>query len=197
MNENNNENGNSQIPEVEELVIEDTDDAETIKTKVTEHNQKVKDRDDKVKEANAQLFARTKKAEGFELIDGKWVKPNAGGQGGNNDTKNSKDGLKPEDVITIMRNNVHEDDIAEIADYAKHKNISIGEALKLNIVKTILADNAEKRKTAEGSNTDAGRRGNSKLSDEVLLSNASKGIMPTTTEDIQRLTKLKLKEGRK
>lgn len=50
--------------DVEEVVVEDTDDVAALKEKLQ-----------KTSEANKQLFARAKKAEGFELKDGKWVKP--------------------------------------------------------------------------------------------------------------------------
>lgn len=47
----------------DEVVIDDNSDVETLRAEL-----------DKVKETNKQLFARTKKAEGFDFKDGKWVK---------------------------------------------------------------------------------------------------------------------------
>jgi hypothetical protein len=51
--------------------IAEEDDAEAIREKFN----KLSETHKKVAEANKQLFARAKKAEGFELKDGKWVKP--------------------------------------------------------------------------------------------------------------------------
>lgn len=189
MNENNNENGNSQIPEIEELVIDEGDDAETIAEKVKEHNQKVKDRDQKVKETNAQLYARTKKAEGFELVDNKWVKPAVATEK-KPETGNSE-GLKAEDVFTLIQAGVPKEDVADVQEFASFKKISIAEALLTPTVKTILADKAEARKVADGTNTGGARRGNAKLSDDALKANADKGIMPESDEDIARLNNLR------
>ena len=48
----------------EDLIIEDGDDVDALREKLST-----------VSEQNKQLFVRAKKAEGFELKDGKWVKP--------------------------------------------------------------------------------------------------------------------------
>lgn len=63
-----NEDVNNDTPNVEEDVLEDIivgddDDVDTLKEKFK-----------KVDDQNKQLFARTKKAEGFELVEGKYVK---------------------------------------------------------------------------------------------------------------------------
>lgn len=195
MNENNGE-GNSQIPPVEDLVIDESWDVETIKEKTLEHNQKVKEWATKVDGDNKQTFARLKKAEGFELKDGKWIKPEANEGKKPEATASSKDKLTNVDVIAIIKANVPEDDIDDVVEYAQLKQIPISEALKSTIVKTILADKAEQRKTAEGTNTNGGKRGNAKLSDEALLENASKGIMPESADDINRLTVLQRLKNR-
>ena len=194
MNENKNENGNSEIPEVEELVIEEEDDAETIKTKVAEHNQKVKERETKVKEANAQLFARTKKAEGFELINGKWVKPENKDDKNKDTSKNSDDSLSQQDVIYLAKVDIHEDDLEEVLTYSKNNKVSVKEAHAY--LKPILDVKAETRKTAEATNVNGGKRGSSKLSDEALYENAKSGKLPESYEDIKRLALYQLKKGR-
>lgn len=192
MNTNNNENGNSEIPEVEDLVIEEDDDVETIKEKVEEHNAKVKEFKTKKDEANAQLYARTKKAEGFELVEGKWVKPKADEpKKKSDDTKTSDSNLTAEDVYVLIQAGVPKEDITEVQEYAALKKIPISEALNAPIVKTILADKAEARKVANGTNTGAAKRGNGKLSDDTLIQNAAKGEMPESDEDISRLNNLR------
>lgn len=191
MNENNRE-GNTEIPEVEELVIEDGLSVEEIQERVLEHNTKVKEYKTKKDEANAQLFARTKKAEGFELIGDKWVKPNSDTKKKDDDaSKNSKGGLTSEDVLVIVENKIPKEDIADVAEYAKFKGITIEEAVASPILQTILKDKAEKRTVANGTNTDPARRGSARLSDEALIANANAGKMPESAEDMSRLTILK------
>lgn len=194
MNENNNEIGNSEIPEVEELVIEDGDDAETIKTKVADYNTKVKEREEKVKEANAQLYARTKKAEGFELVDGKWIKKQEPTTDKKKDATDSEKGLSQTDIIYVAKADIHEEDLEEVLTYAKNNKVTVKEAHQY--LKPILDVKAEQRKTAEGASTGGGKRGSSKLSDEALLAEAEKGKLPESDEDMKRLTSLQLKRGR-
>lgn len=57
----------NQVPE-DEIDFSDTDAAKEAYQKAVESNQKLADN-------NKQLFSRAKKAEGFELVDGQWVKP--------------------------------------------------------------------------------------------------------------------------
>ena len=190
MNTNNGE-GNTEIPEVEDLVIEDTDDVETIRAKTSEWKEKVSDREKK-------MFARTKKAEGFELLDGKWVKK---AKADPEPTKKdepvvtpaiSKEKITHSDMIAVIKADIPEEDLDEIIDYANLKKISVREAIAAPLIKGMLAEKAEQRKTAEGTNTDGSKRGNARLSDEALVANANKGIMPESDEDISRLTRLSL-----
>ena len=179
MNETKIENADSEIAKAEDIVIEDGDDVETIKQKYAE-------REAKLKEDNAKLYARTKKAEGFELKDNKWVKTSV-------QTKEepkapiSQEKLTNADLLAIVKADVPEDDIEVVTEYATIKKISVKEALATPLVKSMLAEKAEQRATAEAANTGAARRGNSKVSDTELLSNANKGIMPESEEDIKRL----------
>lgn len=180
--------GNTEIPEVEDIVIEDGDDAETIKTKVSDYKAKVDER-------NAQLFVRTKKAEGFEQKDGKWVKVEKPTTEPKVETPApaSNDKLSSLDVIAIMNGKVPEEDITDVVEFAAFKKISVAEALKTPMMKTMLAEKAEFRKTAEGSQTGSQRRGSGKVSDETLLENAGKGQMPESPEDMGRLAALRFK----
>ena len=65
-----NENGNSN-PEIEAINLDEISDIDVLK----EHYQKLDGTYRDVSDKNKQLFERTKKAEGFELKEGKWVKP--------------------------------------------------------------------------------------------------------------------------
>src|SRR3990167_159729 len=65
---NENENSNS---EIEAINLDEISDVDVLK----EHYQKLDESYRDVSDKNKHLFERTKKAEGFELKDGKWVKP--------------------------------------------------------------------------------------------------------------------------
>lgn len=101
------------------------------------------------------------------------------------------DTLSTKDLYLLMENKVSADDIADVEEYAKLKKISIGEALKSNVVKSILADKEEQRNVANATNVGNTKRGSSKVSDDVLYAKAMKGEMPESPEDIARLTRIR------
>jgi hypothetical protein len=82
---------------------------------------------------------------------------------------------------------VPQEDIEDVREYAAMKDISIVEALKSNVVKTILSDKKEMRGTAAAANVGAAKRAKNQTSDESLLANASKGELPNSDEDLNRL----------
>lgn len=98
--------------------------------------------------------------------------------------------LSQADIIAIVRNEVHEDDIDDVKSYAKLKGIPFRDALKSSVVRTILSENAEKRATAEASHAGTPRRTQSKPTDEQVLSKASKGEYP---EDVESLVAARLR----
>lgn len=104
-----------------------------------------------------------------------------------NKPKNQDIGLAQTDVFALIKADVAEEDIPEIVDYAKLKGISVSAALKTNVVKTILAEKQEERNTAKATNTSKAKGSSSKVSDEDLLANARKGIMPDNDADLARL----------
>lgn len=99
--------------------------------------------------------------------------------------------LSTKDLYALMDAKVPQDDIDEVRDYAKLKNMSISEALKSSFVKTLLSEKAEQRNVAQAANTGTTRR-SSKMSDEALLDAAKKGKLTNISdEDYLRLAKLK------
>ena len=95
--------------------------------------------------------------------------------------------LSSKDTIALIRADVADEDIEEVVEYAKLKKISVTDALKTNIMKTILEQKREERTVASATNTGTARRSNTRVSDEVLLDKASKGTLPETEEDMARL----------
>lgn len=185
MNKNLDEKGNSLNTEVED--VQDLADDATDEEKA-EHLVKLQN-------LNKQLFARAKKAEGFELKDGKWVKPvKSDDKTDTEDPKATTDtskNLSSLDAMVLMRNNIEDEDIEEVVEYANFKKISIADALKSPVLKQVLADRIEARNVAEGTNTGGGRRGTANVSDEALLENARNGKYPESDADLARLTKLR------
>ena len=100
--------------------------------------------------------------------------------------------LTTADLYTLMRNNVPEEDVQDVVDFAKLKGISLAEALASDVVKTILETKEEQRTVAKATNIGKTAKTNTAMSDEELLSNAKKGIMPDSDEDMDRLARLRM-----
>jgi hypothetical protein len=94
--------------------------------------------------------------------------------------------MTTQDLYALMENKVAHDDIQEVQEYAQLKGISIAEALKSTVVKTILSEKAEMRNIASASNVGSVKRGTSKLSDEALVQSVKKGNIPETDEEMMR-----------
>jgi len=105
-----------------------------------------------------------------------------------------QDGLSPFDLIAVAKANLNEEQLKEAMDYAKYKKISISDALKTPQVKATIALIEENNKVSQASATGNGRRGSVQISDDLLLANASKGLMPDSDADLARL--IRLKKGR-
>jgi hypothetical protein len=92
--------------------------------------------------------------------------------------KKSSADLSQKDLLALVRAEVHEEDMDDVVSYATFKKISVADALKDSVVKTILSDKSEARKSAQASNTGMSRKPTSTPSDDVLLSKLSKGEVP-------------------
>ena len=104
------------------------------------------------------------------------------------DVHSKESELTPKDVYALMNAKVAEEDIEQVADYAKFKKISVAEALKSTVVKTLLEESEETRRTANATQTRGGARGTSKVSEADILAEAEKtGQLPESVEDIQAL----------
>lgn len=101
--------------------------------------------------------------------------------------------LSQPDLIALVKGDVAEEDIDDVADYAKFKNISVKEALKSSVVKSMLAERKEERATAEATQTGAKRKGTSAASGDELLQRAEQGKVPETKEEIAALVDARFK----
>lgn len=97
------------------------------------------------------------------------------------------------DHYALIRQNVPEEDVPEIQDYAKLKGISLSEALKTGFIRTLLSNKAEERATAQATNTRTSARGTGKVTGDSLLSKAmDKGELPESDADMRALAEARI-----
>lgn len=108
----------------------------------------------------------------------------------------TSDTLSDRDMFALLKANVHEDDVDRVKKYAKFEGITVAEALKSDELEAILKLKAEQRNVADATNVSSQRRGTAKLTDDALIRNAQAGKMPESDDDISRLMRAKLYEGK-
>lgn len=97
-----------------------------------------------------------------------------------------KDELSSDDIITLAKADINDDQLARVRQWAKFKDISIKEALNDPIMKTSFAQDEIEARNAEASNV-KGKSGDSKRDTELLKQQAVKGELPESDEDIAAL----------
>ena len=153
----------------------------------TEKDAKSNDDVETLKEQNKKLFARAKKAEGFEFKDGKWVKPVVDKKP---ETKvEPSQELSAKDALLLAKADVDLEDVDEVIDFAKYRKITIAEALQNNTLRAILTDSQEKRKTALATQT-SGTRKTTAPTIEALTEKAQKGEL--SESEIDKLVELRM-----
>lgn len=96
--------------------------------------------------------------------------------------KETQQGLNDMDVIYLAKAPIHEEDIAEVLDYAKFKGLSVKEAHEA--MKPMLSVKEEARNTAKANNTAPSPRGaNVKTDGNALLQQAHGGKLPSDDDD--------------
>lgn len=95
--------------------------------------------------------------------------------------------LSSSDLIAVTNAKLHEDDFERVERFAKSENLTLRDALKHPELKAILDLREEQRKTAQATNVSTTRRSSNVTTDDVLLSNASKGDIPDNDSEIERL----------
>ena len=180
---------------------------ESLKEKVTKNQEEAKAERDQLDEkrkilkvqiaehkARAKLNAQNRflKKEGYVFKDGKWVKPTPSSRGvKKKSSAPNKARLDPTDVFILVKNNVLEEDVQDVVEYATFKKISIKEALASNFVKALLSDKAEERATAEATHTGSARRSAGTKNSRDLITEASRGNLP---DDPTALAQARLKQ---
>ena len=145
-------------------------------------------------ESVEEIKARLAKAE--ELANNYKIRAEKAEKKSKTETKPTSD-LSGLDIFALTKANVDSEDVEEVVNWAKYKNVPVSEALKSNELNAILNVRKDMRVTANASNTGASRRQTGKLSDEALLNQARSGKMPESEEDLDRLVRLKTFGGKK
>src|SRR5882757_499857 len=117
------EDENVETPDLRETTEDTTTSAETVEVETEEDLQALRERAalaDDLEAKNKQLFERAKKAEGFTLVNGEWVKaPKA-------TPKPKTDDLSGKDILALSTSGIIEDeDIDFLKDAASLKKTSI------------------------------------------------------------------------
>lgn len=137
--------------------------------------------DDDDKDYRSKLNAQNRflEKEGYEFKDGKWVKKETPSTPKvERKEESTDDNLSWKDQQALLKADVHEDDLDEVVEFARFKKIPVADVLKTSAIKTILAEKAEFRKTADATNGGKPKRVLSKVTDETLQQNLSKGDVP-------------------
>lgn len=174
MNPNDNEIIDSTNDKEEALEVEITEDAEESEETIT--IPKSKWTEALAKQEHWKKKATTVKAE---------VKPETR-------QTQTEQSLSIKDSFALMKANVSEDDIEDIVEYAKFKKIPVAEALKSNVVKSMLDEKEEFRKSQEASTTPNTKRASPKVTDETVLDNARKGKLGESEDEIKALFRARM-----
>ncbi len=100
--------------------------------------------------------------------------------------------LTVKDGFALAKANVADEDIDDILEYANFKKISVSEALKSNVVKNMLAEKEEFRKSQNVSTTPNVRRASPKITDDVILENARQGKLDESEDAIRALFRARM-----
>ena len=125
--------------------------------------------------ASSQNFERAKKAED-ELRKLKKEPPQK-------EKKENGLVLSPKDNLALIRDEVEDEDLDEVLDYARFKKVSVSEALKLPLLKARLAELKQERATALATQTKGGNKGVKKETGEAILERAHQQNLPSEEDD--------------
>ncbi len=147
----------------------------------TEESEETTEETDESEESVEDLKAKLEKQE--ELAENQKIRAEKAEKElkkkeGKNAPEPPKSGMSSTDLIALVKAKVHPDDVSEVEEYAKFKGISISEALKGSVVKTLLSEKEEERKTANATNIGTKKRGSFKPSGKTILKDAEKGNLP-------------------
>lgn len=168
-----------EIPASEETV-------EEVETTEVEETEEVEEQEESIEDYKARLAKAEEVAENQKKRAEK-------AEAKAKTSKVSTPSLSAKDFLAIKDANLAAEDYDEVQEYANFKKITIAEALGTQTMKTILAERAEERRTAQASATRS-PRGTSKPSGEQLLQRArSTGTLPDDDSQMADLFNARLR----
>ena len=153
----------------------------------------LKEENAKLKKTNQGLYEESQKAKGYVRgSDGKWIKP-APKETQEKSTETKSESLSLKDIRALQ--DVHDDDVDEVVEYAKFKGVSVAEAKKLSVIQAHLKVKAEERTTAAATIISKGGGRTSKITGQTLLEHAYEtGETPTDEASIKALVQARIAE---
>lgn len=104
------------------------------------------------------------------------------------------DGMSLKDIRALQ--DVADEDVDEVLDFAKYKGISVAEAKASPVMQTLLKTKTEERATANASSTGNSKKGSKRNSGKELLNDFKQGKVPESDEDIAKLVEAEHDEKR-
>lgn len=126
---------------------------------------------DDLEAKNKKLFERAKKAESKPV---------------------PTDDLSVTDAVVLMQNGVKAEHFKDVIQASKVLGMSIQDALKNDVVKTILAKKVEEEKTANATQVKPQARGTQKVTSDQVLQKFERGDLPQSDEDFAALAEARL-----
>lgn len=102
--------------------------------------------------------------------------------------------LTVKDGFALAKANVNDEDIDDVLEYANFKKISVADALKSSVVKSLLAEKEEFRTSQQASTSSTTRRATPKITDDTILENARQGKLGDSEDEIRALFRARMKK---
>lgn len=154
------------------------EEMETLKQTIAENEAKIAEE----QKAKVEELAKAK-----ELAENYKIRAEKAEKG----KKEEKSELSTKDVLYLAKSDIHEDDLGDVLEWAKFKNISVSEAHKA--LKGTLDVRNEERKTAAATDTKGGQR-STQISGESLLEKVRQGQVSEKEEDIDKIVDAEMEE---
>lgn len=130
-----------------------------------------------------------------ELLVKNGIDPKTGEKVGSKepeDKTSKNENMSLKDIRALA--DVHDDDVDDILDFAKWKNMSVAEAKKAPAMIAILKAKEEERRTAQAANAGGGRRGTSQVTDDQILNKFESGQISEDDAEIERLAEARFNQ---
>lgn len=119
----------------------------------------------------------------------KALKAQGGGKKEEKETPKNDGSLTPKDYLALTEHKIGSDDFDEVVRLSKLMEKSIAETLKDKTAQLIIKNRMEERATAEAMSVKTTRQKSGQSTEERLLSDLDKGILPDTEEGSAALAK--------